>query len=61
MFAAQVAKAFDMERLKTICDSFLGYEVEGVPKSTFDADLRTIFNDKESSEVSFSFPSVRIC
>jgi hypothetical protein len=45
-----------MERLQAMCESFLGREVEAVPKSQFVEDVHGIFNDPETSDLAFSFP-----
>lgn len=55
---SQVAKAFRMERLQAMCDSFLEREVDLIPKSSFSEDMKTILNDPNSGEVKFSFPLV---
>ncbi|ELR17738.1 ubiquitin ligase, putative [Acanthamoeba castellanii str. Neff] len=55
---AQVARMFGMERLQAMCESFLEHEVAEVPKSHFVENMRSIFNDKESSDIAFSFPEV---
>lgn len=49
---------FGMERLQAMCESFLEHEVAEVPKSHFVENMRSIFNDKESSDIAFSFPEV---